>query len=104
MLFELILRKSRDKHVIVIPENVQPFPDILLTTHLIEVGLGTLFPNLDAKALKGLSYNALSMLSNIKPYEVLGKEKTLKFLLENLYNVDFDTLLSTKAKEKSSML
>ena len=40
------------------------------------------------------------MLSNIKPYEELSHDKTLKFLLENLYNVDFDTLTNSKAKER----
>ena len=59
-----------------------------------------LFPNLDAKAIRGLSFNALCLLSNIKPYEDLSHEKTLKFLLENLYNVDFHTLTNNKAKER----
>jgi len=71
-----------------------------MLVHFQALGLSKLFPNLDAKAIKGLSFNALCLLSNIKPYEELSHDKTLKFLLENLYNVDFDTLTNSKAKER----
>jgi hypothetical protein len=71
-----------------------------MLVHFQALGLTKLFPNIDAKAIKGLSFNALCLLSNIKPYEELSHDKTLKFLLENLYNVDFDTLTNSKAKER----
>lgn len=98
--FELQVRNSADKYLIIAPANYNPLPDIEMFAHFQAIGLPQLFPNLDAKAIKGLSFNALCLLSNIKPYEELSHDKTLKFLLENLYNVDFDTLTSNKAKER----
>jgi hypothetical protein len=98
--FEMLVRNSKSKYVIVAPATYNILPDIELQVHFISLGLSNLFPNLDSKAIKGLSFNALCLLSNIKPYEELSHEKTLKFLLENLYNVDFDTLTNSKAKER----
>lgn len=100
LVFELQIRDSEDKYLIIAPSSYHPLPDIESQVHFQSIGLPQLFTNLDAKAIKGLSFNALCLLSNIKPYEELSHEKTLKFLLENLYNVDFDTLTNNKAKER----
>ncbi len=100
LAFELKVREASDKYLIIAPSNYFPLPDIEMLVHFQALGLTKLFPNLDAKAIKGLSFNALCLLSNIKPYEELSHDKTLKFLLENLYNVDFDTLTNSKAKER----
>jgi len=82
--FELQLRDSDKKYLIIAPATYRPLPDIEMLVHFQSIGLTQLFPNLDAKAIKGLSFNALCLLSNIKRYEDLSHEKTLKFLLENL--------------------
>jgi hypothetical protein len=100
LAFELQVREASNKYLIIAPSNYFPLPDIEMLVHFQALGLTKLFPNLDAKAIKGLSFNALCLLSNIKPYEELSHDKTLKFLLENLYNVDFDTLTNSKAKER----
>lgn len=100
LAFELQVREASAKYLIIAPSNYFPLPDIEMLVHFQALGLTKLFPNLDAKAIKGLSFNALCVLSNIKPYEELSHDKTLKFLLENLYNVDFDTLTNSKAKER----
>jgi hypothetical protein len=100
LAFELHARESSDKYLIIAQSNYFPLPDIEMLVHFQALGLTKLFPNLDAKAIKGLSFNALCLLSNIKPYEELSHDKPLKFLLENLYNVDFDTLTNSKAKER----
>ena len=100
LVFELQVRDSENKYLIIAPPEYTPLPDIEMLVHFQTIGLPQLFPNLDAKAIKGLSFNALCLLSNIKPYEELSHDKTLKFLLENLYNVDFDTLTNSKAKER----
>jgi len=100
LAFELQVREAPDKYLIIAPSNYFPLPDIEMLVHFQALGLSKLFPNLDSKAIKGLSFNALCLLSNIKPYEELSHDKTLKFLLENLYNVDFDTLTNSKAKER----
>lgn len=98
--FELEVRESDQKYLIVAGPAYSPLPDIRAEVHFMAIGLKDLFPQLDAKAIQGLSFNALCLLSNIKHYEELGHEKTLKFLLENLYNVDFDTLTNNKPKER----
>lgn len=100
LIYELQINGSDDKSVIVAPTGYKPLPDIGKKVHFQSIGLPQLFPNLDSSAIKGLSYNALCLLSNIRPYEELGQERTLKFLLENLYNVDFDTLTQSKPKER----
>jgi hypothetical protein len=100
LAFELQVIEASNKYLIIAPSNYFPLPDIEMLVHFQALGLTKLFPNLDAKAIKGLSFNALCLLSNIKPYEELSHDKTLKFLLENLYNVDFDTLTNSKAKER----
>ena len=100
LVFELQVRDSDRKSLIVSPAMYRPLPDIEAEVHFQSIGLPQLFTNLDAKAIRGLSFNALCLLSNIKPYEDLSHDKTLKFLLENLYNIDFDTLTNSKAKER----
>jgi hypothetical protein len=98
--FELQIRDSDKKILVIAPATYRPLPDIEKHVHFQSIGLPQLFPNLDAKAIRGLSFNALCLLSNLKPYEDLSHDRTLKFLLENLYNVDFDTLTNNKAKER----
>lgn len=100
LLFELNVRHSVQRCIVVAPENYKPLPDIELLCNFQRIGLDNLFSNLDSKAIHGLSFNALSVLSNIRQYETLGHEKTVRFLLENLYNVDFDSLTNSKAKER----
>ncbi len=98
--FELEVRHSSKSFIIVTGGSYLPPPDIGIAVHFQSIGLKDIFPFLDSKAIQGLSFNALCLLSNIKHYEELSHEKTLKFLLENLYNVDFDTLTGVKQKER----
>ena len=98
--FELRVREASDKFLIIAPSNYYPLPDIEMLVHFKAMGLPKLFPNLDAKAIQGLSFNSLFAISNIKIYEELSHDKTLKFLLEYLYNVDVDNLTNSKAKER----
>lgn len=100
LIFELKVRDSENKSLIIAPAAYRPLPDIESVVHFQVIGLPQLFPKLDAKAIRGLSFNALCLLSNIKHYEDLGHDKTLKFLLENLYGVEFDTLTTNRAKER----
>ncbi len=97
--FEIHVKDSRDKYLIVAPEDYAPLPDIEAFVAFKRIGLVDVFSNLDAKAIKGLSFNALCVLSNIKSYEKLGFDRTLQYLLENLYSVDFNALIQAKSKE-----
>ena len=98
--YELKIRNAQGKFILVAPDGYKPLPDISILVHFQDIGIKELFPNLESKALKDLSFNALCTLSNIKHYEELGQERTLKFLLENLYGLDFDSLTSSRAKER----
>lgn len=100
ILFESHVRGSDGKCLIVSPTGYMPLPDILQEVLFYELGLKELFPNLDRKALKGLDFNALCTLSNIKPNEELGYNSTIIFLLENLFNIDFTSFNTSRSKEK----
>jgi len=101
IVFEWQVREAENRYLITAPANYQPLPDIGECVNFQILSLSGLFPNLDHKAIKGLSFNALSTLSGLKLYEELGHEKTLKFLLENLYNVDFGNLETNRTREKT---
>lgn len=100
IIFELQVRDAENRFLISVPGNYQPMPDIEDLVNFQTLSLSRLFPNLDPKAIRELSYNALCTLSGIRMYEELGHDKTLKFLLENLYGVDFDNLEFNRTREK----
>ena len=50
--FELKVRESSNRYLIIAPDNYFPPPDIEILVHFQAVGLPSLFPNLDAKAIK----------------------------------------------------
>lgn len=98
--FEIDVRDSEEKTVLVINAPYQPLPDMLLHSYLVAIGYKDIFPYFDPKALTGLSYNALSALDELRPYDTLGYDATLRFLLENLYQIDIEALSKYKTKER----
>lgn len=90
--YELKLRGSDVRKLLVAPAGYNPLSDLNQWAHIGHGNLRGLFPALYAPALYGLGFNALTTLANLKSYEELGEEATLKFLLENLYSVDLKTL------------
>ncbi len=98
--FELFVREAEIKYLMVIPPGYYPLPDIEIHVHFQSINLSQLFPNLDTKALKGLDSVYFTPLSSIRMYENLSYEKTLKFLLENLYSIDADILITNGTAER----
>lgn len=98
--FELQVRYSATRFLLVTPVGYHPLPDIESLANFQTLSLANLFPNLYAKALAGLSFNALSYLSDITLYESYGQEKTIKFIIEHLYAIDFDSLISNHSRER----
>lgn len=95
------LNRSSDSIIIYIASKIFPvLPDIRNKTKIINIGLRDVFPFFDPDALKGLSFTVLNTLAGFKIYESLGYNETIKFILENIYNVDFDTLKSGRGKER----
>lgn len=100
LTFELHVRYATQRCLIVAPAGYHPLPDIEVLANYQIVSLATLFPNLYAKSLIGLSFNALSSLSEMKLYETLGQEGTMKFLIEHLYAIDVESLTTGNSKER----
>lgn len=98
--YELQMNKQAESAIIVTDFEYKPLPDILQSTHLLTIGYRDLFPHFDDKALRGLSFNALSTIDGIKLYEDLGYDGTVRFLLENLYHIDFDSFKRNKTRER----
>lgn len=99
-LYELHLRGSKERRLLVVESSYSPRPDMVHAIHVATIGYANLFPYFDAAALKGLSYNALCSLHDLRPYESLGYDGTIRFLLENLYHIDLQALESSKTKER----
>jgi hypothetical protein len=93
-------RKSKDRLAFISRSAFTVLPDILLDTKIVNLSLHDFFPFLDSNALNGLSFSILSTLSGYKIYTPLGYNETIKFVLENIYSVDFDTLKSVSGKER----
>lgn len=95
------LNRSSEHSIIYVTSKSFPvLPDIRNKTKIIEIGLHDIYPFLDPGALNGLSFTVLNILTGYKIYESLGYTETIKFILENIYNVDFDTLKSGRGKER----
>ena len=75
-------------------------PDIIREVKTITVSFRDFFPLFDSNALSGLSFSILSTLSGYKIYDSLGYNDTIKFILENIYNLDFDAIKSGNSKER----
>ena len=99
-VFELELRGVGNKAILVVDFPYAPHPDMRGEVLATSIGYRDLFPYFDAAALKGLSYNALCTLNELKPYETLGYDGTIRFLLENLYHVDLQALDASRTKER----
>lgn len=99
-VFELELRVAKNKAILVVDFPYVPHPDMRGEVLVTNIGYRDLFPYFDAAALKGLSYNALCTLNELKPYETLGYDGTIRFLLENLYHVDLQALDASRTKER----
>jgi hypothetical protein len=99
-VFELELRGRENKVILVVSFPYSPHPDMRGEALVTSIGYRDIFPYFDAAALKGLSYNALCTLNELKPYETLGFDGTIRFLLENLYHVDLQALAASRTKER----
>ena len=100
IIYELTIRGSDEKVVLVTNTIFKPLPDILIDAYLVTIGYKDIFPYLDSKALSGLSFNALCSLDELRPYDSLGYDATIRFLLENLYHTDLEALKKYKTKER----
>jgi|GEM_PF-2596469 len=99
VLFETKCR-NHFKIILAVECAYEPLADIKADCIFVVLNPKQLFPNLDPKALSGLSYNALCTLNELHLYMPLEYDSTIRFLLENLYNVDYEALQRNKTKER----
>ncbi len=99
-IFELELRSKSNKSLLIVDFPYVTRPDMNRDVLVAHISYKDIFPYFDSSALKGLSYNALCTLNELKPYEILGYTGTIRFLLENLYHVDLHALDASRTKER----
>ncbi len=79
---ELTVRYSVKKYILVGPSGYDPPPDILQFCTPHRIGLVQIFPNLDPGVLRGVSFDLLYKLFNIKVYEKLGTKETQNLVMK----------------------
>ena len=99
MKYELEV-KDREKTILVITGKYSLVDDMKESAFIVELKPKEVFRNFDENAITGLSYNALSTIDSIRFYEELSYDDTVRFLLENLYGVDFQAWQHNKSKER----
>lgn len=97
--FELEMRESAVNIILIASPDYILLPDIEKCVHFVKIGLKDLFPHLSLEIIKNLDFELLKQLSEIKQYEKLGDEDTLKFIFHNLFQVNFENLKSPANKE-----
>lgn len=97
--FELEMRDSSEKILLVAPPDYYPLPDVEECVHFIQISLEELLPQLSSKMIAGLSFESLKQLSEIKQYEKLTEEKTIRFIFESLYQINYENLKYSPGKE-----
>lgn len=99
MKYELEVRERKNT-ILIINGKYDLVDDMKESAFVVELKPKEIFRNFDSNAIIGLSYNALSTIDSIQFYEELSYEDTVKFLLENLYGVDFQAWQHNKSKER----
>jgi hypothetical protein len=97
--FELEMRGQTGDILLVTPPDYFPLPDIEECVHFARVGLKDLFPRLSSKVIKGLSFDSLEKLFQVKQYESLGDAKTFEAVFETVYQINLGTLKSNGSRE-----
>lgn len=90
--FELARNDTTQLTILLVPPEYRPLPDMAAETYHVEIGLRELFPQLDATVLQGLPASVLTQISTIRHYTRLGRQATLKWILEYIYSIDIDSL------------
>ena len=97
--FELEMRESADDIILIAPPDYVLLPDIEESVHFVKIGLKDLFPHLSLEIIKNLDFELLKQLSEIKQYEKLGTEDTLRLIFNNFFQVNYENLKSPANKE-----
>lgn len=99
MKYELEIA-GRSKTILVISGKYALVDDMKDSAVVVEICPKDIFRNFDEKTITGLSYNALCTIDSLQIFTELSFEETIRFLLENLYDVDFQAWQQNKSKER----
>lgn len=98
--YELTSNVNPHRKILLVPARYSPLPDMAADIYLVEIGLRELFPLLDATVLQDLPIPALAVISAMRQYTRLGREATVKWLLEHIYNIDADSLKTSPDRDR----
>ncbi len=99
MVFEIECR-GKSQVILIVQNKWNPLPDIRSNAFVLELDPKRFFRNFDSKAIAGLSFNALNTIASRNIYKELSFDETIRFLLENLYNIDLQAWNANKSKER----
>ncbi len=92
--------RGKSLHILIVSGRWNVQDDIRVAAFVRELNPIEIFPNYDSKAVEGLSFNALNTIDSRHVYSLLSYDDTVRFLLENLYNVDLNAWNYSKSKER----
>lgn len=93
---EIELDKTESKYLVIGNEDYEVLPDIKEKFYVTSIKISDLINYLPASLLSGFSFKTLSKLFDIRKISKLEEEQGYKFILENIFNIDFETLRSSK--------
>ena len=99
-IIEIEVKHNKLKSIICVDFEYSLLDDLEEICSLTKINLKDFFPNLDISSIQGLSFDSLSKLFSIKNYHKLGANHTIKFVLENLYSVNFDNVSKKESTER----
>jgi hypothetical protein len=99
-VYELEVKFKKLNSILLIEFEYSLLDDMEEFCSLTKINLKDYFPNLDINSIQGLSFDSLSKIFSIKNYHMLGANQTIKFVLENLYSVNFDNVSKKASTER----
>ncbi len=92
LIFELEVRRSSNRCLLVLPQGYTPQPDMLAISEPVTIKLSQLFPNLDTSVLHEVEHDLLFKLYNVRLYSKLSREETIELILKQSSRDELDRL------------
>lgn len=100
VMYELAVEET-PKSILIVSYKYRAVDDLIAKNVIVTIDPNKIFRFLNPLALKGLSYQALSHIMLLPIYQKLSYEETIKLILENIYEIDVQTWLNNKTKERT---
>lgn len=96
LFLETDIHESDGRYFVIGNNFYAVLPDIEEIFHVTHINISDLINYMPKMLLNGLSFKTLSMLYKKRQIKKLEEEQGYKFILENIYNIDFETLRNSK--------